>query len=119
MNGLGMNRYILIRRLRGPAILLLLGILALLDEAGVIDHFWSLFWPLLLIMIGVMLLAERAALAMDGSGDGYGPYPCAPYGGSVDQNPAQPPAAPGTAMVPSPMQDLPQRFGNGGDGGQP
>ncbi len=115
MNGLGMNRYILIRRLRGPAILLLLGILALLDETGVIDHFWSLFWPLLLIMIGVMLLAERAALEVDG----YGPYPCAPYGGSVDQNPAQPPAAPGTAMVPSPMQDLPQRFGNGGDGGQP
>jgi hypothetical protein len=118
MYGFGMNRYILIRRLRGPAILLLLGILALLDEAGVIESFWSLFWPLLLIMIGVMLLAERAALAIDGYGDGYGPYPSAPHEGSVGQNPAQPPAVPGTAIVPSPAQDLPQRFGNGGDGGQ-
>ncbi len=114
MNGLGMNRYILIRRLRGPAILLLLGILALLDEAGVIDHFWNLFWPLLLIMIGVMLLAERAALAIDG----YGPYPCAPYGSGAGPNPAQPPAAPGAAIVPSQTQDLMQGFGNGGDGEQ-
>jgi hypothetical protein len=114
MNGFGMNRYILIRRLRGPAILLLLGILALLDEAGVIDHFWSLFWPLLLIMIGVMLLAERAALALDG----YGPYPGAPYGSGADANAAQPPADPGTAIVPSQAQDLTQRFGNGGNEGE-
>ncbi|HTW62509.1 MAG TPA: DUF5668 domain-containing protein [Terracidiphilus sp.] len=118
MSGLGMNRYILIRRLRGPAILLLLGVLALLDEAGVIDHFWGLFWPLLLIMIGVLLLAERAALAMDGYGDGYGPYPCAPCGSGVDQSPAQPPADPGSAMVPSQPQDLTQRFFHGGDGEQ-
>ncbi len=114
MSGFGMNRYILIRRLRGPAILLLLGVLALLDEAGVIDHFWGLFWPLLLIMIGVMLLAERAALAIDG----YEPYTCPPYASGVDANAAQPPADPGTAIVPSPSQDLTQRFGNGGDGGQ-
>jgi Domain of unknown function (DUF5668) len=118
MNGFGMNRYILIRRLRGPAILLLLGVLALLDQAGVIDHFWGLFWPLLLIMIGVLLLAERAALAMDGYGDGYGPYPCAPGGSAGDQNPGQPPADPGTAIVPSQTQDLTQRFGNGPDGEQ-
>lgn len=114
MNGFGMNRYILIRRLRGPAILLLLGILALLDETGVIDHFWGLFWPLLLIMIGVMLLAERAALAMDGYGDGYGDG-CGPYAGGpfTDQNAAQPAADPGTAIVPA---DSPG-FGNGGNGG--
>jgi hypothetical protein len=118
MNGFGMNRYILIRRLRGPAILLLLGILALLDEAGVIDHFWSLFWPLLLIMIGVMLLAERAALALDGYGDGCGPYPGAPYASGADQSPPQAPADPGTAIVPAPSHDLTHGFGNGSNGGE-
>ncbi len=70
-----MSRYILIRRLRWPAILLLIGVLALLHQAGVIPHFWRLFWPLLLIMLGVLLLAERAALAAEG----YPPYPGAPW----------------------------------------
>ncbi len=35
-----MNRYILIRRLRGPAILLLLGTILLMHQAGMVD-FWS------------------------------------------------------------------------------
>jgi hypothetical protein len=72
-----MNRYILIRRLRGPALLLLIGVLALLRSAGVVEHFWHLFWPLLLILFGVILLAERAALATE---DPYlpSPYPGAP-----------------------------------------
>jgi hypothetical protein len=104
-----MNRYILIRRLRWPAIVVLFGVLALMDQAGWIDRFWGLFWPLLLILIGVMLLAERAALAMDDyEGYGYGPYAGAP-------GTPQPPANdPGAAIVPAP----PQSFGNGGDGGQ-
>jgi hypothetical protein len=37
---------------------------------GVVSHFWHLFWPLLFITIGVIMLAERAALAADG---GYPP----------------------------------------------
>jgi len=89
-----MNRYILIRRLRLPAILLLIGVVALLHQAGAIDHFWHLFWPLLFILVGVMLLAERAALNADG---GYTamPYPGAPYAGAVDPNaPAVEPPAP-------------------------
>lgn len=61
-----MNRYIMIRRLRCPAILLLIGVLALLHQTGLVSHFWRLFWPLLFIMIGVIMLAERAALAADG-----------------------------------------------------
>jgi hypothetical protein len=61
-----MNRYIMIRRLRGPAVLLLIGVLALLHQTGLVSHFWRLFWPLLFIMIGVIMLAERAALAADG-----------------------------------------------------
>ena len=61
-----MNRYIMIRRLRGPAFLLLIGVIALLHPMGIIHGFWQLFWPLLLILLGVLLLAERAALAADG-----------------------------------------------------
>ncbi len=59
-----MNRYILIRRLMGPAILLLLGSVALLHQAELVR--WSIFLPLLLILIGLLKLAERAALAAAG-----------------------------------------------------
>lgn len=70
-----MSRYILIRRLRGPAILLLIGVLALLHQVGVIPYFWRLFWPLLLITLGLLLLAERAALATEG----YPLFPGVPW----------------------------------------
>jgi hypothetical protein len=73
-----MSRYIMIRRLRAPAILLLAGVVALLNETGVIDQFWHWFLPLLLIMLGVIMLAERAALAIEGG------YPPAPYPGAPD-----------------------------------
>ena len=76
-----MNRYIMIRRLRWPAILLLIGVLALLHQAGVIAHFWRLFWPLLLIMLGLLLLAERAALAAEGDSPYFGvPWQNTPQG---------------------------------------
>ena len=77
-----MNRYIMIRRLKGPAILLLIGVLALLHQTGMVAHFWRLFWPLLFIMIGVIMLAERAALAADGG------YP--PISSSTDPGPTAP-----------------------------
>ncbi len=104
-----MNRYILIRRLRGPAILLLIGVLALLRQAGAVQHFWRLFWPLLLIMLGVMMLAERAALEVDG---GYPIYP----GGQPGAGPAtrQPAGTASTAIVPAQTQEL----GNDLDGGR-
>jgi hypothetical protein len=112
-----MNQYILIRRLRGPAILLLIGILALLHTSGVIHGFWHLFWPLLLILLGVMLLAERAALAAEGD------YPIWPFAGphnpmpgpGVVSNPAPgSQSAPGTSIVPASTND----FGKGPEGGQ-
>jgi hypothetical protein len=84
-----MSRYILIHRLRLPAVLLLIGVVALLHQAGLIDHFWNFFWPLLLILLGVLLLAERAALAAEGG------YPAAPYPGSYPGQPG--PVAPGVA----------------------
>jgi hypothetical protein len=73
-----MSRYIMIRRLRGPVFLLLIGVLALLHQMGLIEHFWHLFWPLLLIVLGVFMLAERATLAAE---EGYSPmpFPGAPY----------------------------------------
>jgi hypothetical protein len=80
-----MSRYILIRRLRGPAFLLLVGVIALLAQAHVLS--WGKSWPLFLILAGVLLLAERAALSFDGG------YPPAGYQGTapiVPQYPGQP-----------------------------
>jgi len=103
-----MNRYILIRRLRGPAILLLLGIVALLHEADLVDG-WSLFFPLLLILIGVLKLAERAALAAAGDA---ATYPGTPYSYGAPVGAVQP--QPGTSIVPAVAQD----YGKGSEGGQ-
>jgi len=99
-----MNRYILIRRLRAPAFLLLVGVIALLDEANVLS--WGQSWPLFLILAGVLLLAERAALATEGN---------LPYAGAPWQGPT--PGAgqtPTTATVPQEPHD----FGDEIHGGQ-
>jgi hypothetical protein len=105
-----MNRYILIRRLRGPAILLLLGIIALLHESGLVE-FWSLFFPLLLILIGVLKLAERAALAAAGDEVPYAGSPY-PYGAAAP--------APGTVspQAGTPMVPVAQDYSKGPEGGQ-
>jgi len=101
-----MSRYLLIRRLRGPAFLLLLGILALLHQTGAVDHFWRWFWPLSLILWGVLLLAERAALEVEGYPQTYpdgaypGAYPPGPHpGGGAGPTP-------GTSIVPANSDDL-------------
>lgn len=125
-----MNRYILIRRLTGPSILLLLGIIALLHEADLVS--WNLFIPLLLILIGVLKLAQRAALAAAGDEPPYpGTYPGAypgtypgggypgapnPYAGGANPGAGSPQGAgqQGNAIVPAPPQD----FGRGPQGGQ-
>jgi hypothetical protein len=104
-----MNRYFLIRRLRWPAVLLLAGCVALLKQAGVIEHFWSLFVPLFLIIMGLLLLAERMSLTADGdfsAGYSGSPYPGAPYAGSPYPSapattPAQPAPVESTSIVPS------------------
>ena len=103
-----MSRYILIRRLTGPAILLLIGIIALLHQADLVS--WNLFVPLLLILIGVLKLAERAALAAAGDVPPLpGGYPGAPYpytGANPAANSAQTSATQGTAIVPAQSKDL-------------
>jgi hypothetical protein len=102
-----MNRYILIRRLCGPAILLLLGTVALLHEAHIVS--WNIFVPLLLILIGVIKLAERAAIAAD-------PYPPGvPYPGAV--NPAATPGSP-QAQVQTSIVSASHDFGEGPNGGR-
>ena len=103
-----MNRYLLIRRLRGPAFLLLVGVIALLAQADILS--WGQSWPLFLILAGLLLLAERAALA----GENYPPPPGTPW---QNANPAtsqtvQP--TPGTAIVPTEHHD----FGDKIHGGQ-
>jgi hypothetical protein len=99
-----MNRYFLIRRLRWPAVLLLAGCVALLKQTGVIEHFWSLFVPLFLIIMGLLMLAERMSLTADGdfpAGYPGSPYAGSPYPGAPAATPAQPAAAETTSIVPS------------------
>ena len=106
-----MSRYIMIRRLRGPAFLLLVGALALLAQMH-IGFGWGRSWPLFLILAGVLALAERAALASEG---GYPPvpYPGAPYPGAVAGNP-QNPAQPGVSIIPADSE----YYGKDSEGGQ-
>jgi hypothetical protein len=105
-----MNRYFMIRRLRWPAILVLLGVVALLYQAGAISHFWHFFVPLLLILLGVLLLAERAALAAGDFPSGPDQFPGNPYSTAADPlagaTAASQPAAPGTSIVPAPPHDI-------------
>ena len=56
-----MNSWLLIRRLRGPAFVILVGINCLLHEWGILSFGRS--WPLYLILGGILGLAERAAWA--------------------------------------------------------
>ena len=117
-----MSRYVLIRRLRGPAFLLLLGTVALLHQMGIVYHFWHLFWPLALILFGVLLLAERAALEMEG----YPLYPGVPPvpGGTYPTGPAgqggpgAPPPQPGTSIVPAGTDQIEMGSNSGSSGGQ-
>jgi hypothetical protein len=108
-----MSHYIMIRRLRGPAILLLIGGVWLLHASGVIYHPWHWFWPLLLIMIGIFMLAERAALAAEG-GYPLWPYPGQPYSGS---NPAAAPS-PSPAESSATVSASSQEFHKNSQGGQ-
>jgi hypothetical protein len=104
-----MNRYFLIRRLRWPAVLLLAGCVALLKQTGVIEHFWGLFVPLFLIVMGLLLLAERMSLTAEGdfpAGYPGSPYAGTPYAGTPATTPAQPATAETTSIVPAHSHDF-------------
>jgi hypothetical protein len=73
-----MTAWLLIRRLRGPAFLIMVGITALLNQWGILSFGRS--WPLYLILAGVLGLAERAALAVAPGSPVYSGYmPGQPY----------------------------------------
>ena len=101
-----MNRWLLIRRMRGPAFLLLFGVTALLHEWHILS--FSQSWPLYLVLAGVLALMERAAFqppdATQMPPPGYGPQgsaaypPQPPVGWGTTSNP---PAAPGSSIVPA------------------
>jgi hypothetical protein len=105
-----MNKYFIIHRLRWPALLLLTGVIALLDQANILR--WGRAWPLYLILLGVLALAERASLAAQppvppsdySYGAGYPPQGYAPPA-AYPQTPPPPPPAPAapqsTGIVPA------------------
>lgn len=99
-----MNRWLLIRRSRGPAFLLLFGVTALLNQWDVLSFGQS--WPLYLVLAGALMLAERAAFIPQQPvqppypGSVPGAYP--PSGWSTPQ----PPPQPGTNLVPATPSEL-------------
>jgi hypothetical protein len=109
-----MNRYFLIRRLRWPAALLLCGGILLLKQMGVVEHFWSLFIPLFLITMGLLLLAERMSLTAEGdfpagyAGSPYqgAGYPTGGYPGAPASTPSQPATTESTSIVPAHSHDF-------------
>ncbi len=88
-----MSRYLIVCRLRWPALLLLTGIIALLDQMDILT--WGRAWPLYLILLGVLALAERAALAAEPPA-GY------PYAAGYQAAGYAPNYAPGYAPQPGP-----------------
>jgi hypothetical protein len=66
-----MNAWLLVRRLRGPAFIILVGVTALLNQWHVLSFARS--WPLYLILAGVLGLAERAALSTGSPNDPFDP----------------------------------------------
>jgi hypothetical protein len=55
------SRYLFLHRIKGPVIILVFGVTALLDTWNILSYGES--WPLYLIAIGLLQLAERAAWA--------------------------------------------------------
>lgn len=72
-----MNRYLFFHRIKGPVMLVVFGITALLDQWRILS--FSRSWPLYLIAFGALQLAERAAWSQ-----AYGP------GAYLDPNAGQP-----------------------------
>lgn len=89
-----MNQYIFLQRITGPAMLLTFGVCALLDQWDILSFGRS--WPLYLIVLGIIKLAQRAALAT------AQPPPYQPGYGYAGYQPAGvAPAAPVSAPAPS------------------
>jgi hypothetical protein len=86
-----MNRYFQIRRLRGAAFLILVGVLALLNQEHILT--WDQSWPFFLILAGILMLLERAAWTADVRDQQSMP------------NAATPPSTSVGPTIPSPTED--------------
>jgi hypothetical protein len=64
-----MNRYLFLHRIKGPVMIVVFGITALLDQWDILS--FSRSWPLYLIALGLLQLAERAAWSQAFPQDGY------------------------------------------------
>jgi hypothetical protein len=100
-----MNQYLFLQRIQGPALLLTFGVAALLDQWHIMSFGRS--WPLYLIVLGVLKLAQRAALANAEPP----PYP-AGYPGYQPTGAPAAPASGSSALVPT---DPNQQINNPGD----
>jgi hypothetical protein len=94
------------RKLMGPAVLVTLGVLFLLDSVSRVEFHRT--WPALLLVIGVVKLMQSNA-----SSDGhYGPLPPGRYpGGSQNVTPNIPPSAPPSAPPPTQTPQPPTSSG--------
>lgn len=84
-----MNRWYQIRRLRGAVILILIGVLALLNQWNIMH--WDTSWPLILIVVGVLMILERAVWTADVRARQEEQQYAASMG---SYNPSQPPGGP-------------------------
>jgi hypothetical protein len=91
-----------VQAIRGPVLLVTAGVLFAIHQAGVLS--FSRTWPLLIIVIGIMKLLERA-WAPAGPGpvghpafqpaQGFAPHQNQYRHGAGPNNPGQPPQGPG------------------------
>jgi len=95
-----MNRYVFLHRIKGPVMILVFGVTALLNQWGILSYGES--WPLYLIALGLLQLAERAAWS-------EAQVPPTPYSG-VWGAPSTPPVPPSSALTITPP-DRPRGFG--------
>lgn len=91
-----------IRAIRGPVMLITIGVLMLIDQHSSIGI--GTTWPILLVVAGLMVLAERASIKEN-------PW-AAPVGGGGVYTP--PPAS-----QPQPHQPAPSAFRRFGETGEP
>ena len=104
-----MNRWYQIRRMRGAVILILIGVLALLNQWNIL--YWHTSWPFILIVLGLLMLVERAVWTADvrarqeeqeyaASTGGYNPSQ--PFGG-VGVTPSWPSGPPSSSVGSGPF----------------
>lgn len=78
MNGVSGN---IIQAVRGPILLITLGVLVAIDHAGWQGLTFGRTWPLLIIMYGVLKLAERLVIPRINYVGPQAPPPPPPPGG--------------------------------------